>query len=222
MSLLKFMGLDGKEITAYEATPKGEAIGNIILLQELFGINSHIRSVADDYASQGYHVIAPAFFDHVQQGIEMGYAQEDVKKGLELRDQLPWDLVLKDVESVCGLFKNDKKIALLGYCWGGLLAWVGSARLNGLTAVVSYYGGGIGNYAEEQPKCPVMCHFGETDKLVPPAAIEKIKSNHPETVEVHVYQAGHGFNCDQRGSFHAESAKLARERTLAFLKEKLA
>src|SRR5690554_1053078 len=149
MSLLKFMGLDGKEITAYEATPKGEAIGNIILLQELFGVNSHIRSVADDYASQGYHVIAPAFFDHVQQGIEMGYAQEDVKKGLELRDQLPWDLVLKDVESVCGLFKNDKKIALLGYCWGGLLAWVGSARLNGLTAVVSYYGGGIGNYAEE-------------------------------------------------------------------------
>jgi carboxymethylenebutenolidase len=209
---------EGGSISAYQSRPEGTPRGGLILLQELFGVNHHIRHVADGYAADGYHVIAPALFDRAEKNVQLGYLEADMAKARELRATVSWDQALKDVEATRALFSATDKVGVLGFCWGGAIAWLAASKLDKLSAAVSYYGGGIGNFVSEIPGCPVLCHFGEKDHVIPLADVEKLKQAHPKDVEVHVYPAGHGFNCDERGSYDQESASLARTRTLEFLR----
>lgn len=219
--MLKLKASDGHEFGAYLAQPSGKPKGGVVVIQEIFGINDHIRSVADDYAAQGYLAIAPALFDRIKPGIELGYDEDDVTEGRELKGQSDNDAALMDIEAAANAVRSAGKVAAVGYCWGGALAWLTATRLDGISAVASYYGGGIGGFANEQPKCPVILHFGEQDHAIPMEEVQKVKDAHPE-LPVHIYPAGHGFNCDHRGSFEATSAKIARERTLEFFTENAA
>lgn len=207
-------------IGAWESRPDGPARGGIVLLQELFGVNRHLRRVADAYAADGYHVIAPALFDRAERDVQLGYGPDDMARARELRATVGWEQALGDVEAARSRFGAGLRVATLGYCWGGAIAWLAACRLEGLAASVSYYGGGIGGMLDEAPRCPVLCHFGETDHVIPLADVQRLRERHP-AVEVHVYPAGHGFNCDERGSHEPASAALARERTLAFLRSHL-
>jgi carboxymethylenebutenolidase len=211
---------DGFTSPAYVVQPSGKARGGIVVLQEIFGVNSHIRSVADGYAKDGYFVVAPSTFHRVKQNVEIGYGDEDMKAGSALKaavEGLPAPGVMPDIQAAIDHASQAGKVGIVGYCWGGLLTWRSACLLNGLAAAVPYYGGGVTTPDEvaRKPKCPVMAHFGDQDHWIPLDTVEAFKKAHPE-VEVHVYHANHGFNCDQRGSYNAEAAKVARERTLAF------
>ncbi len=218
---------DGFTVSAYVAQPEGKPRAAIVVLQEIFGVNSHIRAVADRFAAQGYLAVAPATFDRVKPGVELGYTEDDMTAGFELKtavDALPGAGVLPDIQAAIdhATERSGGKVGIIGFCWGGLLTWKSACLLKGLSAAVPYYGGGMTAEAEiaRQPQCPVLAHFGDQDHWIPMEGIEAFKKAHPE-VEVHVYAAHHGFNCDQRGSYDEAAAKLARERTLAFLAEKL-
>ena len=205
---------DGHRLQAYEAVPVGAARGGVVVVQEIFGVNDHIRRVADGYAADGYRVIAPALFDRVRPGIELGYTDADIAEGRKIRGQLTFEQALADVEAARKAL-GDGNIGIVGYCWGGTVTWLAAARLPGFAAAASYYGGGIGQFAVEHPRCPTQCHFGETDHALPLTEVAAVRDANP-AVEVYTYPAGHGFNCDARASFDAAAAKLARERTLAF------
>jgi carboxymethylenebutenolidase len=215
---IKLRASDGFELSAYRAEPSGSPRGGLVLIQEIFGVNGHIRRVADGYAADGYFVVAPALFDRIEPGLEIGYSQEDIQRGIELKGKSTTENALRDVEAARDYVSQAGKVGVMGYCWGGFLSWLSATRLSGFAAAVSYYGGGIGGVAAEQPKCPVLMHFGEKDHAIPLSDVEKVREAHTSGVEIHVYPAGHGFNCDERGSFDAESAKTARERTLTFLR----
>jgi carboxymethylenebutenolidase len=211
---------DGQAIPAYVAQPAGKAKGGIVVIQEIFGVNSHIRSVADGYAAQGYLAVAPATFQRVKPGVELGYGQDDMAAGMALKtavEALPAPGVMQDIQAAIRHASQAGKVGIVGFCYGGLLTWRAACQLDGLSAAVPYYGGGVTTQAEiaRQPKCPVMAHFGDQDHWISLESVEALKKAHPE-IEVYVYHANHGFNCDQRGSWNAEAAKLARERTLAF------
>jgi len=205
---------DGHRLQAYEAVPVGAARGGVVVVQEIFGVNDHIRRVADGYAADGYRVIAPALFDRVRPGIELGYTDADIAEGRKIRGQLTFEQALADVEAARKAL-GDGNIGIVGYCWGGTVTWLAAARLPGFAAAASYYGGGIGQFAVEHPRCPTQCHFGEKDHAIPLSEVAAVRDANP-AVEVYTYPAGHGFNCDARASFDAAAAKLARERTLAF------
>jgi carboxymethylenebutenolidase len=214
---------DGFEFPAYVATPSGTPRGAVVVVQEIFGVNSHIRSVADGYASDGYVAVAPATFHRVQAGVELGYADADMQAGFALKtavEALPAPGVLQDIQAAVNhaAALSAGKVAVLGYCWGGLLAWRSACSLQGLSAAIPYYGGGMTTEAEAArvPLCPVLVHFGEQDRWIPLDSVEAFRQRQP-AVQVHVYPAHHGFNCDQRGAYDATAAGLARERTLAFL-----
>lgn len=211
---------DGHRLAAYIAQPEARPRGGVVVIQEIFGVNSHIRSVADDYARQGYLAAAPALFDRVRPGIELGYSEDDVTRGREIRAQIRNEDALLDIEAAADAVRSAGRIAAVGYCWGGTLAWLTATRLRGFAAVASYYGGGIGGFAAERPHCPVILHFGERDHAIPMTEVEALRKAHPEQ-PVHVYPAGHGFNCDARGSFEPKCAEIARDRTLAFLAKHL-
>lgn len=205
---------DDFDLTAYLAEPQGYPKGGLVVLQEIFGVNSHIRSVADGFAADGYIVLTPSLFDRVDHGIELGYTPEDIEKGREIRAKIPHETAVGDMAAAVKALEG-LKIGVVGYCWGGSLAWNAATRVDGVACAVGYYGGMIPDMAEEEPKCPVMLHFGENDQSIPMEGVDKVRAAHPE-VPVHVYPAGHGFNCDQRGSYDEASAKLARERTSEF------
>jgi carboxymethylenebutenolidase len=217
---LKLAAADGHELDAYVARPAGRLRGGLVVCQEIFGINHHIRAVADGYAGDGYLAVAPALFDRVRPGIELDYTAEGVASGRELRAVLAWDRAVADVAAAADAVREAGKVAVVGYCWGGSLAWLAACRLE-VAAAVGYYGGQIHEHRKEKPACPVLLHFGERDPHIPAVQVADICELHPE-VEVHVYPAGHGFNCDARADFDKQSAALARERTLAFLAEHLA
>lgn len=211
---------DGFSFPAYVAEPAGTPKGAVVVLQEIFGVNSHIRSVADGYAAQGYLAVAPATFHRIKPGVELGYTAEDMGVGRELKaavEALPEPGVLRDIEAAVAYAQRAGKVGVVGYCWGGLLAWRSACQLPGLSAAVAYYGGGITSAAEaaRRPQCPTMAHFGQKDAWIPMDGVEAFRRAQPG-VELHVYAADHGFNCDQRGSYDAAAAALARERTLAF------
>jgi len=211
---------DGFVFPAYVARPAGKAKGAIVVLQEIFGVNSHIRSVADGYAEKGYLAVAPATFHRVQQGVELGYTAQDVQAGAALKSRveaLAAPGVMPDIEAAIKYAAQAGKVGLTGFCWGGLLAWRSACTLSGLAAVAPYYGGGmtVGAEVDRKPMCPVLCHFGDKDQHITIDSVEAFKRAQPQ-VEVRIYHADHGFNCDQRGSFDGPSAALARERTLAF------
>jgi len=207
---------DGHKLAAYRAEPKGKPRGGLIVVQEIFGVNSHIKSVADGYAADGYLAIAPAFFDRVERGLDIGYTPADIERGRTFIPKMQWDKVMLDAGAALASVKSSGKVGIVGYCWGGTVSWVGATRLSGLAGSVCYYGGGIAGLIGEQPKSPVMFHWGETDHAIPVADAKKVAAAHLEA-QSFFYPAGHGFNCDQRGSYHAESAKLARTRSLEFL-----
>jgi carboxymethylenebutenolidase len=221
---------DGHELSAYVAKPQGEAIGALVLVQEIFGVNAHIRSVADGYAKDGFVVIAPALFDRFEKGVELKYEGEDMGKAFGLYGQLKLETSLADIAAAYEYVKAEgKAIGVIGYCYGGQMAWLSATR--GETykmqpaCTVGYYAGGIGNFATEEPVCPVMLHFGGLDSHIGPEQIEAVKAAHGDHGDVTIYiypDADHGFNCDARGSYNPEAAKLARERSLAFLKENIA
>ena len=211
---------DGQLIPAYVAEPKGQARGGIVVIQEIFGVNSHIRSIADGYAADGYLAVAPAIFHRVRPNVELGYSPDDMAEGMALKaatEGLPSPGVMQDIQAAIKHAAQAGKVGIVGYCYGGLLTWRAACALDGLSAAVPYYGGGMTTPDEiaRKPKVPVLCHFGDKDKHISVESVEAFKKAHPE-VEVHLYPADHGFNCDQRGSWNAEAAKLARERTLAF------
>ena len=225
---IKLKASDGHELSAYVARPEGMPLGAIVLLQEIFGVNFHIRSVADGYARDGYLVVAPALFDRLERGVELKYESKEGKKGYALRLKLSIDLVLLDIAAAFEHVRGTGKgTAVLGYCFGGFLSWLSATRGKSVKmdpkCCVGYYPGGIGDVAAEKPACPVMLHFGAKDEHIGNEQIDAVRNAHHANVEVYVYEgAEHGFNCDARSSFHAPSAKLARERSLAFLKKYIA
>ena len=215
---IELSAADGHRLSAYRADPAAKPRGGVVVIQEIFGVNSHIKSVADGYAADGYLAIAPATFDRVQRGVDLGYTADDIAKGRALKDKSPADAAMMDIEAAVKAAAAAGKVGIVGYCWGGLLAWLASARVPGLACAAPYYGGGMPDHIGIAPRCPVMAHFGERDQHIPLEGVKKLAAAHPQHT-VHVYAADHGFNCDQRGSFDAPSAKLARERTLAFFRQ---
>jgi carboxymethylenebutenolidase len=207
---------DGFELSAYVAKAARAPKGGLVVVQEIFGVNGHIKRVADGFAADGFLAIAPELFERIHPGIVLGYTENDIKVGVEMKGKSPTEKALADIAAARDFLKGAGKVGVIGYCWGGFLAWVSATRLSGFDAAVSYYGGGIGSVAEERPKCPVLMHFGEKDHAIPLSDVEKVRASHPTGVEIHVYPAGHGFNCDERASYDAGSARIARERTLAF------
>jgi len=214
---------DGHALDLYVARPVGAPIAGLVVVQEIFGVNRHIRSVADGYAKDGFLAVAPALFDRVEKGVDLIYEGPDMQKGFALMQQIDLDEALVDVNAALTFVREEsgKKSGVIGYCLGGLLAWLSAARLHP-DAAVGYYAGRIGNFAVETPSVPVQLHFGKLDTHIPAEQVEQVHAAHPE-VEINWYEnAGHGFNCDMRASYHAESAALARARTLAFLRKHLA
>jgi carboxymethylenebutenolidase len=206
---------DGHTLDAYRASPDGEARGGIVIVQEIFGVNAHIRAVCDEYAAAGYEAIAPALFDRKQKKVELDYTPEGTTEGRALRTAIGWDAPIADIESAADAVRAAGKVATIGYCWGGSLSFLAACRA-GVDAAVAYYGGQIIQFVDEEPKAPVLMHFGEKDALIPAADRERIIAAHPEAI-VWVYPAGHGFNCTARADFDPESARVAKERTLTFL-----
>lgn len=210
---------DGFELSAYRALPEGTPKGGVLVIQEIFGVNPHIREVADGYAAQGYAAIAPAIFDRAEAGVELGYEGDDMQRGVSLAfSGLEMPNTLADLSATVQELSQYGKVGAVGYCFGGLLAFLSSANVDGLACSVGYYGGGIAGQLEQKPKIPLMLHFGDQDAHIPLSDVDKIKDANPG-VPVHVYSADHGFNCDHRASHDEASAKQALERTLAFFAE---
>ena len=213
---------DGHSFGAHRAAPAGKPKAGIVVIQEIFGVNSHIKKVTDGFAADGYVALAPAIFDRAERGFESGYAPEDIDRGRAIRGKIDIMDMIKDIRAAVGSLKGEGlKVCVVGYCLGGTLAWLAATRIDGVACSVSYYGGGVAETASEKPRCPVLFHFGETDQSIPPDHHAKIRAAHPE-IPMHIYPAGHGFNCDARGSYDAASATLARTRTMEFLAKHLA
>jgi carboxymethylenebutenolidase len=226
-TMVNLTSADGTRVPAYVAQPHGAPKGAVVVLQEIFGVNSHIREVADGYAAEGYVAVAPATFQRVQPGVELGYSEADMGVGFGYKtavEALPEPGVLQDIQAAIdyAAAASGGKVGIVGYCWGGLLTWRAACTLRGLSAAAPYYGGGVTTEAEiaRHPQVPVLAHFAEEDKWIPMPSVQAFKQAHPE-VTVWTYAAHHGFNCDQRGAWHAPSAELARSRTLAFFSEHL-
>jgi len=213
--MIELKAADGHALSAYRAGPD-VAERTLVVVQEIFGVNQHMRRVCDKFAEAGYAVVAPALFDRVRRGVELGYTPADVAAGRDLRAAVPEAGTLRDIEAAAAVLDNAS-LGIVGYCWGGTVAWWGATRTHTFKAAVGWYGGGIAATRTETPLCPVQLHFGETDAGIPLSDVEMIRAAQP-AVEIYVYPgAGHGFGCDERGSYAAGAAALAQERTLAFL-----
>ncbi len=211
---------DGFTLGAYLALPRDEAKGGVVVIQEIFGVNQHIRAVADGYAAAGYAAIAPQIFDRVERDVELGYtAQPDFDKGLRIAfHDLKLENTLFDLQASIDYIARYGRVGVVGYCFGGLLTWLSACELKDVAVASAYYGGGIAREAHRRPRCPVMMHFGERDKHIPMSEVDTIRRAHPE-VQVFVYDADHGFNCDERASHDETSASIARDRTLNFFEK---
>ena len=232
-SIVQLKSSDGHELDAYVARPAGEPIAGLVVIQEIFGVTKHIQSVADGYARDGFLAVAPAIFDRFEKNVQLSYDGDDSKKAYALMGKYATFMkeaektdradALQDIAAALNYARAETggKVGTIGYCFGGLLSWLSASRLDP-SAAVGYYAGGIGNYAQETPKAPVMLHFGRQDTHIPAEQVEKVHAAHPE-VQIFWYDdAGHAFNRDVGASYNPAAAKLARERSLAFLKEKLA
>jgi carboxymethylenebutenolidase len=219
---ITLVAADGHELDAYVARPEGEPIAGLVVVQEIFGVNRHIRTVADAYAKEGFLAVAPALFDRIERGVELTYEGADMLRARGFIPKLDIEKSLADVTAAIDYASSatGKKVGVIGYCYGGTIAWLGATRLH-VAAAVGYYGGRISNYANEPLSSPAMLHFGKLDAHIPPEEVAKIQAAHPE-VAIYWYDAGHGFNCDARGSYNKEAAAEARARSLIFLKKHLA
>ncbi len=218
---------DGHSLDAYVAEPAGPVIGGLVVVQEIFGVNGYIRSVADSYAREGFLAVAPALFDRIERGVELRYEGDDMKRAVGLMQKLDSRTALLDVAAAFAEAKrSDRGVGVLGFCYGGNVSWLAATRGEDLAmrpdCCVGYYPGGIGSVAAEEPSCPVLLHFGAEDTHIGAEQVEAVRTAHPE-VEIFSYAgAGHGFSCDARTSFSPEAAALARTRTLAFLQTHIA
>jgi len=210
------MARDGHEFNAWLTPASGAPRGAVVIAQEIFGVNHHIRAVTDSFAAAGYLAIAPCLFDRIRRGIELDYSEKSTQEGRGYRLQIPKEKTLLDLAASINVVRHAGRVAVIGYCWGGTLAYVAACELP-ISCAVAYYGGQIAKeHLGKSPKRPVMYHFGEKDAFIPPTDVDKIRAADPNGV-FHVYPADHGFNCDERASYDAASASLARERTLEFL-----
>ena len=208
------MARDGHEFQAWLAAPPGRPHGSLLVIQEIFGINSHIRSVTDRFAAEGYTAIAPSLFDRVRRGIELGYTAADMQEGSGYVKQLDPEATQRDLAAALAVVKHSGRAGAVGYCWGGSLAYRAAGQLPLACAVVYY--GRVVSYLDQKPRCPVMYHYGTEDKSIPLADVERIRAAYPDA-PVYTYEgAGHGFSCEQRGSYNPQAAALARTRTLEF------
>jgi carboxymethylenebutenolidase len=219
--VLTLTAADGFRLGAYEKRPAGRPRGGLVVVQEIFGVNAHIRSVADGYAADGYHVVAPAIFDRAETGVELGYDMPAAERGRDLRAAIRLDDTLADIAAAVAALKGAGKVAVIGYCWGGSLAWFAATRIAGLAGTVGYYGGMIAGALGETPRCPVMLHFGELDRSISMSDVAKVRAAvDPAVVQVFTYPgAGHAFNRAGTSAWHEPSATLARERTIAFFRK---
>lgn len=212
---IRLRAADGHELDGWLARPDGKPRGGLVVLQEIFGVNHHIRRVTDSFAAEGYLALAPALFDRVRPAVELGY--DDLQPGRDLMTSLDRADTLRDIAAAVLAVREAGRVGAIGYCWGGALADLAACE-SGVDAAVSYYGRHTATWLELQPKCPVLYHFGKLDPFIPPETVDAIRSGRPRGL-FHIYEeAGHGFNCDERHEFHAPSAALALERTLAFLR----
>lgn len=212
---LDLTAADGHTLRGYKATPRGAEKGRVLIVQEIFGVNHHIRGICDDYAAEGYTALAPAMFDRVERDVELAYDEPGIAHGRVIMNTIEPDDALKDVAAALAHLGTGET-ALVGYCWGGTIAWAAASRLP-LRAAIGYYGGGIAKRMGEAPKMPVMLHFGDQDHAIPLSVAEAVRDQYPSVV-THLYEgAGHGFNCSERASYHAASAALAKRRTLGLL-----
>lgn len=218
--IISLTAKDGHKFAAYRADPPGKPRGALVVIQEIFGVNHHMRNVADAFAREGYVAVTPALFDRVEPGIELGYDPKSIEAGREIRAKVPLDGTLADLQASIDYATQFGKVGVVGYCWGGGLAFLAATRLPGTAAAVGYYGGMVAAHAQEKPKVPVMLHFGDQDQSIPMSDVEKVKAARPD-VPVFVYHAGHGFSCDERGSYNAEASKAAQERTLKFFRDNI-
>lgn len=212
---------DGHELDAYVARPAGKPVGGLVVVQEIFGVNAHIRSVADGWAKDGFLAVAPALFDRFERGVDLEYSGADMQKAMSFIPRLKMDACVLDTAAALEWVRKQtgRKSGVIGYCLGGSVAWLAAARLKP-DAAVGYYGGSIAKFLNETPQCPVLLHFGNLDKHIPQTDVDSIEQAHPK-VKVYRYEADHGFNCDARASYDPASSKLARERSLEFLKQHL-
>lgn len=213
---------DGHQLDAYVARPSGEPVAGLVVVQEAFGVNHHIRSVADGFAKDGFLSVAPSLFDRSERGVELGYEGADAQKGIALARGGNFDDWVKDAAAALDYARREtgKKAGVIGYCLGGSMAWLASTRLDP-AAAVGYYGGQIPRYASETPKAPTMLHFGKLDQHIPKEGIDQLQAAHPEVIVFWYDDAGHGFSCNERASYTPDAAKLARERSLEFLRKHL-
>ncbi len=213
---------DSFKLGAYRADPSGTAKGGVVVIQEIFGVNHHIRAVCDRLAAEGYAAVAPAIFDRQQPNFETGYSPDEIANARKFVANPDWAAMMKDVQAAIDDAKNSGPAAIVGFCLGGSIAFLAAAKLNGLSAAIGYYGGQIVKNADEKPKVPTQLHFGEKDASIPMSDIDTIKQKRSGDCEIFVYPgAQHGFNCDERGSYDAASAKLAWQRSTAFLDKNL-
>jgi carboxymethylenebutenolidase len=209
------MARDGHEFQSWLAAPPARPRGALVVLQEIFGVNSHVRAVADGFAAEGYTVIAPSLFDRIRRGIELDYTPAAMQEGRGYVQQLAPEDTLRDIAAALAVVKHSGRAGTIGYCWGGTLAYLAAGRLPMACAVVYY--GKLTNHLDQRPKCPVMYHYGTEDKSIPPEDVERIRAAYPEAPVYTYAGAGHGFSCDQRDSYNPQSAALARQRTLEFV-----
>ena len=212
---------DGHQLAAYRADPEGAPKGGVVVIQEIFGVNAHIRAVADGYAAAGYVAIAPAMFDRVKRDVELGYEGDDIGIGRDMAFPMGWETPVLDMGAAVSAAAEAGKVGTVGYCWGGSLSYLSACKLD-IACAVGYYGGQITKILDAdptaKPKVPTMLHFGNNDAGIPLDMVERVRSENPN-VPIHMYEAGHGFNCDHRGSYDEASAKTARARTLEFFAE---
>ena len=203
---------DGFVLDAYRAAPTDARRGGLLLIQEIFGVTDHIRELCDGFAEAGYETIAPSFYDRLERGFEADYSAESIQKGIAHATATPWDQVAGDAQAAIDTLEGP--VFVTGYCWGGAATWLAACRCTGLAAASAFYGRRISELLDETPRCPTILHFGKADASIPPQAVEAIREAHPD-LPIYLYDAGHGFVSDRRRDYHADSARLARLRTLA-------
>ncbi len=208
---------DKHSLGAYRADPQGAPKGGLVVIQEIFGVNRHIRAVCDRLAGMGYAAVAPAVFDRFVRDFESGYTPDEIAHARSYLGNLNWDNMVHDMAAAAADLKSVGPVGVIGFCMGGTAAFLAACRIPGLSAAVAYYGGMIGKFADEKPKCPMQMHFGEKDDGIPLSTVEEIKKKRPEA-EIYTYPgAPHGFNCDERASYRKDAADLAWSRTTEFL-----
>jgi carboxymethylenebutenolidase len=203
---------DGFSFEAYHVRPADARRGGLLLIQEIFGVTDHIRELADGFAADGYEVIAPSFYGRLERGFAADYSQESIQKGVQYSQATPWDQVAADAQAAIDVLTPP--VFVTGFCWGGAATWLVACRCTGVAAAACYYGRRISELNEETPRCPTILHFGKKDASIPIERIEEIRERHPDA-PIYLYDAGHGFVSDRRADYDADSARLARLRTLA-------